>query len=153
MISSTDLPADHPGLLPGRGCYPGIMRNKHSLHQQQPHHTTPHHTTPQCGARIPSGLDWPDNFESEAVDHYKSNRHSLDWKPGWNAVLEYVDIREEEEQWGKVVFIPAGVHCCEAADWLEPDYPVIEFVMRTPPQLFSPSRPWSNDTLSPDPAS
>ena len=41
----------------------------------------------------------------------------------------------------KVSDISAGSLSSGVADWLEPCYPVIEFVMRTPAQLYSPSRP------------
>ena len=165
MISSTELLADHPGLVPGWGCYPGIMRYKHSLHHQQLHCTTLH-----CGARIPSGPAWPDNFESEAADHYKSNRPALLLIGNQNG-MQYLTLlisgagggawaggaggeqgldEVEEVQWLPVSYISGGSLSVGAADWLEPDYPVIEFVMRTPAQLYSPSWPWSNDTLSPD---
>ena len=157
-VSMNDLqhswPGDHPALLPAClpdwGWYPGIMRYKHSLHHQPPRY---------WGPRIPSGLAWPDSFESEggqgAADHYKSNRPSLDWKPERNAVFKFVDIRGpeglEEVQWLTVSWWSLTV--VELQTGWSPGYPVIEFVMRTPALLSSPSWPWSNDTLSPDPAS
>ena len=89
MISSTELLADHPA-------YPGIMRYKHSLHHQQLHHTV----------LWSKNSIWPDNFESERADHYKSNRHSLDWKPGWNAVFEFVyRRRRRSSQWKFTLFL------------------------------------------------